>query len=343
MGVAGSGGDYELDMLYSGTVHFTCPLGLVTLPPDYTFTPADRGSHVFNIVVITCGTFVINASDDQGVTGQLHFTRECPPAPYLEVGPEITICRNATNLRAYVFPSAGATTYTWSLTNGTIATGQGTPNITFNVDDMSAPSVLFNVNVMSNGYLIKRYGWSQRIWPLPTATINSVSRMTLCPNTPVTLDVALTGAPPFNLRWSDGFTQTIYGRRVSRTMTFPTSTSVSIAQITDAKCASGTASNTVLIDIGGPPVIAQQPQSTSIRAGDSATLNVSGTGLSYYWYQGEVGDTTNRVANGMSSFTTPPLRETTKYWVRALTNCGFVDSDQAIVTMMPGKHRGAAH
>ncbi|MBS2026168.1 MAG: hypothetical protein JST92_27520, partial [Deltaproteobacteria bacterium] len=36
------------DSFYTGTVHFTSSDSSATLPPDYTFTAADRGTHVFS-------------------------------------------------------------------------------------------------------------------------------------------------------------------------------------------------------------------------------------------------------------------------------------------------------
>jgi len=336
----------DRDVLYTGTVHFTCPLGAVTLPPDYTFTQADFGYHRFTVIVSALGPTVINVNDDHGFTGQLVMTVWCPPPSRTTVNPIIApagVCANITNAQASLTLDAGATTYDWIVTNGTVTSGQGTPSITFNGGPRGW--VQFNVNAISaEGCLVGRYAGYSTISAVVAATINGGTSMAVCRNTPVTLDVSLTGTAPFTLRWSDGFTQTVKsGAKALRTMTFAAATSLRITSVSDANCTRDVASNSVQINVGGAPVISQQPQSTSIRAGGSAALNVSGTGLSYYWYQGEAGDTTNRVAIGASSFTTPALRETTKYWVRALTNCGFVDSDQAIVTVMPGKHRGAAH
>ncbi len=64
------------------------------------------------------------------------------------------------------------------------------------------------------------------------------------------------------------------------------------------------------------PAITSQPQSQSVRSGQTATLSVAATGtapLSYQWYQGASGDTSTPVGTNASSFTTPVLTSTTSY------------------------------
>jgi hypothetical protein len=48
---------------YTGTVHFSSSDPQAVLPGDYTFTPSDRGSHVFGAVLKTAGTQSITATD----------------------------------------------------------------------------------------------------------------------------------------------------------------------------------------------------------------------------------------------------------------------------------------
>src|SRR5262249_13565583 len=43
------------DSAYTGTVHFTSSDAGATLPADYTFTPADNGTHTFSATVATAG------------------------------------------------------------------------------------------------------------------------------------------------------------------------------------------------------------------------------------------------------------------------------------------------
>ena len=90
-----------------------------------------------------------------------------------------------------------------------------------------------------------------------------------------------------------------------------------------------------------PPSITTQPASQTIPYGGTATLTVAATGtppLTYQWYQGQSGDTSNPVQGGNgTSFTTPPLTMTTSYWVRVTNIVAGAngDSTTATVTVQP--------
>ncbi len=65
---------------YRGTIHFASSDPAATLPPDYTFTAADAGMHVFTGVVLnTTGTVTVTASDPvtSYVIGAAAFTVTC--------------------------------------------------------------------------------------------------------------------------------------------------------------------------------------------------------------------------------------------------------------------------
>ena len=58
-----------VDTQYGGTIHFTSSDPAATLPPDYTFTAADKGVHTFDGVTLrSAGVRVITASDSR-ITG----------------------------------------------------------------------------------------------------------------------------------------------------------------------------------------------------------------------------------------------------------------------------------
>jgi hypothetical protein len=78
--VAGTSGNFTVSALdanglvatdYTGTVHFTSTDSQAQLPADYTFTAADRGTHVFAITLETAGSQSITAIDtvDPRLTG----------------------------------------------------------------------------------------------------------------------------------------------------------------------------------------------------------------------------------------------------------------------------------
>lgn len=86
-----------------------------------------------------------------------------------------------------------------------------------------------------------------------------------------------------------------------------------------------------------PPAITAQPRSATISPGQSATLSVTATGstpMSYQWYRGQSGSTSQPVAGATSSsLATGPLSATTDYWVRISNGCGGADSDNATVSV----------
>jgi hypothetical protein len=96
----------------------------------------------------------------------------------------------------------------------------------------------------------------------------------------------------------------------------------------------------ITINISAPPpaAIATQPSSTTINSGQSTTLTVTATGatpITYQWYRGDRGDTSNPVGTNAASFTTPVLTSTTSYWVNVSNaqNATGENSELATVTV----------
>lgn len=86
------------------------------------------------------------------------------------------------------------------------------------------------------------------------------------------------------------------------------------------------------------PSFVKRPLSQGIIPGQTVTFNVLATGvgtISYQWYRGTAGDTSSPIAGAMStSLTTPPITQTTTYWVRATNSVGSADSNTATLTPM---------
>jgi hypothetical protein len=64
-------GNNQPDTNYQGTIHFTSNDPQAVLPPDYTYTPADQGVHVFSATLKTSGSRTITATDiaNASITG----------------------------------------------------------------------------------------------------------------------------------------------------------------------------------------------------------------------------------------------------------------------------------
>jgi hypothetical protein len=95
-------------------------------------------------------------------------------------------------------------------------------------------------------------------------------------------------------------------------------------------------STTATITVGTPPAITTQPLAQTIASGQTATLSVAATGaatLTYQWYVGPSGTTTNPIAGASSSsYTTPALTTTTIYWVR-VSNAYAPAADSSAVSV----------
>ena len=96
-------------------------------------------------------------------------------------------------------------------------------------------------------------------------------------------------------------------------------------------------SNPATLTVNVAPTFTNQPAGTTIVTGATATLTTvaAGTGpLTYLWYRGNSGDT-SQLINGATgaSYTTPALTATTSYWVRVSGPGGAVNSNTAIVTV----------
>jgi hypothetical protein len=109
----------QLDALYTGTVHFTSSDGSAVLPPDYTFTLADAGSHRFKVTLKTTGSQTVTATDTHtsSVTGQAVVTVNAmapatpPPARGSGSGGSAVVdTAAATAFRMTATPSATAGT-----------------------------------------------------------------------------------------------------------------------------------------------------------------------------------------------------------------------------------------
>jgi hypothetical protein len=98
---------------------------------------------------------------------------------------------------------------------------------------------------------------------------------------------------------------------------------------------------TITVEICSPPIIIDHPQNQQIFSGGSVNLFVYAEGdlpLSYQWYQGISGNTSNPINGATSdSYQTPPLTSNTSYWVRVSNSCNPpADSDTATITVYEG-------
>jgi hypothetical protein len=125
------------------------------------------------------------------------------------------------------------------------------------------------------------------------------------------------------------------GTSITFTATTPPST---VLHVTGTNSCGTSPTGSASIAVTASTSINQQPQNTTVPYNTTATLHVVATGgnLTYRWYRGNSGDTTNPETGPTATtpdFTTPALTANTTYWVKVTGQCGAVNSASATVTV----------
>jgi len=173
----------------------------------------------------------------------------------------------------------------------------------------------------------------------PTIDVQPASR-TVSSGQPTQLSVSTTGGGALSYQWYEGasgnITTPVPGG-TNRTLTVTPSATTSYWVRISATCGT-TDSNAATVMVCNPLQILSPPADEVVVIGNTATLTATAAGsgpLSYQWYEGTTGTTTNPVGTDAPTFTTPPVYDGRSYWVRVTDTCNgprSVDSPAAAVT-----------
>jgi YD repeat-containing protein len=177
----------------------------------------------------------------------------------------------------------------------------------------------------------------------PKITLQPVGGM-IASGTTKTLTVAATGTGPMTYQWYAGaqgvMTNPIAGA-TSVTYTTPPLTADTSYWVRISSPSAGCGTNytdatAVMVTVCQPPTIQYQPLSQTIASTTTITLSVtaSGEGLQYQWYEGAAGVTTKPVGAAIDSYSVRP-GTTKSYWVRITGTCGTLDSQVALISVLP--------
>jgi uncharacterized protein YkwD len=156
-----------------------------------------------------------------------------------------------------------------------------------------------------------------------------------------TLNVAASGSGTMVFQWYTGQTgETAAPVAGANAASYTTPALAETTQYWVRVSSSGGAADsttaTVAVDAVAPSII-EPPENDTIAPGETAYLFVEVTGsqpLTYQWFRGNPGSTSDPVPGATGSgFTTPPLTETTRFWVRVSNPAGSVDSSAATITV----------
>lgn len=85
-----------------------------------------------------------------------------------------------------------------------------------------------------------------------------------------------------------------------------------------------------------PTISSQPPATTGIEDGESVTFTVGsqGEGLTYQWYLGQSGDTSQAIQGAtLQTYNTGALAADTSYWVKVTNDAGSINSETVAVTI----------
>ncbi len=239
-------------------------------------SPATR-----DVTPVTTTTYTVRSVTDTACAGTASgsATVTVNPVPVASLTVPVRVCSGAS-ANAAVAQAAGAT-YAWSITNGSILSGQGSNAITF-----SAASNPVTVSVVVS--LGSCTDTDSRAIPVslpPSATVSGGG--TVCAGEVATVSFDLTGAPPFTVRWSDGVVQAVGAAGPgSRSVTPATSTTYTITSLTDANgCAGGVASGSAPVTVNPVPSAAITAPGSYCAGASSLGASVpdAGAGATYAW------------------------------------------------------------
>ena len=230
--------------------------------PIASVVPADAGGYD-TIVNSACGVTVTSS------VATLAVSTNAPPTAL--VGGSATICANQSTTIQALLTGDPPWNLTWSdgVTQTNVLSSPATRTV-------SPPTnTIYIVTAVSNASCIGNSSGSATITvkALPTATVSGTAAV--CIGNSATIQAALTGIAPWNLTWSDGFTQSgIPTNAITRTVSPTTNTIYTVTAVSDANC-TGTASGSAAVTLKYPPSITGQPSNATVCVGDPVTFSVS--------------------------------------------------------------------
>ncbi len=295
----------------SGSTTF-CEGGSVTLTANdgFSYYSWSTGEVGRTITVSEAGQVQVTVSDANGcskTSAPLTVTVNAVPDATITPSGATTFCEGGS----VTLTAPASASYLWSngaTTQSVVVTATGNYDVTVtNASGCSKQSSAVAVTVNPNP---------------PTPTITPSGPTTFCEGGSVTL----TAPASASYQWSNGAT--------TQSIVVTATGNYTVIVRNAAGCSATSAARSVTVNPA--TLITAQPQSTTIPKNTSTTLSVTATGtgtLSYQWYKGTSGNTSNPIANATgSTLNTGKLtRGTYTYWVRVTGACGVVNSNTATV------------
>ncbi|MCB0400849.1 MAG: gliding motility-associated C-terminal domain-containing protein [Flavobacteriales bacterium] len=240
-------------------------------------------------------------------------TVEPPTPPDSIIGPPL-VCQNSTvNYSVDTIPGYS---FTWTVTNGTITSGQGSSTISVNWPNIGAGTVSV-IGVSECGCPSAFIDTAITIVPVPSADAGADT--TICFGDTIQIGGSPTGPPGTTFLWNPN--TNMNDSTASNPLVWPSSTTTYIVTVDNGTC---TNTDTITVFVGTPNLDAGPD--TALCVGDTIQLNAAG-GITYAWTPNiNISDTS--VSNPFVFPTT-----TTTYFVMVGDTIGCVGSDSLTVTV----------
>ncbi|MBK8845775.1 MAG: gliding motility-associated C-terminal domain-containing protein [Bacteroidetes bacterium] len=263
-------------------------------------------------------TYTVTGTDDVGCTSESSVTVTVNPNPALSAIAGVTsACPNLLGALYYVINGNPNSTYTWTVTGGTLISGQGTDSIIvnwggfgtgtvtlFEVTDGNCTSQPVSISVSINLFIAVPTGPNQNICIGQTAQLG----------TAVVSGYSYSWSPAFGLSGTD----------ISNPVVTINNTGTYIYTLTVSDTSGCNNTDSVVVTINPLPSISVSPSTNdTICAGDTVTLTGSGAGT-FVWYNND--SLINSIGTG-NPFTVNPVLTTTYYTIGSDVNgCEDIDS-----------------
>ncbi len=224
-------------------------------------------------------TLNVTVQNSSGCTSTGLQTVVINPLPSATIAAPASVCTGSTGKTASV-PDAGAgATYAWSITNGTITAGAGTPSITFSAGAAGAATLAVTVTASGCSASGSR---NVPVGAPPSAAITAPALV--CPNsTGIAASVPDAGAGAM-YTWGISTTGTITSGQGTPSITFSAGTAGVGLVVTVTTAAGCSASGSTTVNISSPAATIYAP--VAVCAGSSsisADVAGAGAGASYVW------------------------------------------------------------
>jgi len=267
----------------------TTQVGITSNPYVFSVTPSVQTSYSLQQVIATCagtvsGVAVVTAS----------------PIPTGSLSGAQTICAGAAATLSVSL--TGLNPWTISYSDGTTSfTQTGITNSPYLISVSPTVNSTYSLTAISglcSG--VASGSGTVRVNPVPQATISGAH--TICPSTPISMSIALTGTAPFSITWTNGTTPVTVNNILSSPYILnvaPTvSTTYTLTQV-NATCIGTVSGQATALVVPVPSALLTGTQ--TICTGGSATLTVALTGHAPWSFTWTDGTNTPVAVTGLTS------------------------------------------